>query len=211
MLCYDCGRSAPSTTHHCPFCGAPGVFFTDPEDPDYDPQDPYYGYLRKKCFKGRDLSGLSNQEFRHLATDTCNTDLGSECHMRDFRQASLENTDLSFVDLSDSSFVGANLRGAHLCGVFFPGVLFWNACLVGADLRWANSNWPVDFSNADLTFADLRGADLRWADFRGADLRGVKFGKGFFSGEKTIFPKSKGNFTGAKNMSEELRAVLKIF
>jgi uncharacterized protein YjbI with pentapeptide repeats len=107
----------------------------------------------------------------------------------DLKEANLNETILSNVNLwgadlrgaqlRDAELQGADLRNAHLIGASLEGANLRRAYLVGtdfsaADLRSANL-WETDLNVADLTKADLRKTNLVGANLRGANLSEAQF------------------------------------
>ena len=83
--------------------------------------------------------------------------------------ASLQEGDLSGMDLSFANLTGAHLDKADLTGTDLKYAWLTEAHLPEADLKYADLT-GADLTGAELTFADLTDADLTGADLTGADL-----------------------------------------
>ena len=90
-----------------------------------------------------------------------------------FRQANLNNS-----NLTGSSFASVNLTLANLESANLSQVNFQLACLIEANLRKCNLE-RANFEGANLQEADLRGANLANASFAFADLRGAKLHRSY--------------------------------
>ena len=90
-----------------------------------------------------------------------------------FREASLQFSNLSKIQGQDADFSLAKLRGSHFYRAQLEKACFYKAELVRANLREANLQKAI-LVKANLRKADLRGADLRGANLAGADLRGAR-------------------------------------
>ncbi len=90
-----------------------------------------------------------------------------------FREALIDDSDLSGAELSHADFTGAHLNSARAAG----------ARLNGAKLKDVKAKGIV-LSGADLTEAGLKGADLSGADLSGAKLNEAQGGSTQFTGAR---------------------------
>ncbi|EOS69765.1 hypothetical protein C818_02549 [Lachnospiraceae bacterium MD308] len=116
---------------------------------------------------------------------------GADLSKMYFREARLDDVDLSGAYLVDTAFRlsnlgGVNFSGADLSYAFFDGVNLKDAKFNGAHLE------ETDFYLLNLTNADFRGADISWcyfcntalngANFRDVDLNGCDFSESTLDG-----------------------------
>lgn len=95
---------------------------------------------------------------------------------KDGRRANFRNANLQQYDLSNSQLTEASFRGANLYGVNFSG-----CDMRGADLSEAQLSHSV-FHSSSLAGAVLSRADLRHATFENSDLQGADFNSAFLGG-----------------------------
>lgn len=97
---------------------------------------------------------------------------GKDGRRANFRNAVLQQCDLSGSQLAEASFRGANLTGCTLSGSDLRGVDMSEAQLSGANLASASMTGAI-FSRTDLRNAVFDGADLQSVDFSGSILPGA--------------------------------------
>lgn len=97
---------------------------------------------------------------------------GKDGRRANFRNANLQQYDLSNSQLAEASFRGANLYGTNFSGCDMRGADLSEAQL-GAALFHSSSMVGAVFSRADLRQSVFENSDLQGADFSGAFLGGA--------------------------------------
>jgi hypothetical protein len=115
-----------------------------------------------------------------------------------WREAHLEQADLTGAYLTEANLTGAHLEEADLNGAHLERAYLEKADLRGAILRMAH------LKGADLAWANLEGADFAWANLEGAVLVGANLERVALN-ERAGLPRelaSRLDIAGYRDLSE---------
>jgi len=112
--------------------------------------------------------------FDHSNLKDIKTDPETDFHDASFKDVTLDGTNLSECDLSQTDFEGASLEDTNLSEPNLDGATFIDANLKSAEFDGQTIDKP-DFTRADLTDAKFRRCKFEDARFHGARLTDANF------------------------------------